>query len=327
MIRGMRAGYERLSGWGLNMFTSEELSELHTATLDVLEHAGLIVMSDEAREIFYSHGCQVDKKTNIVKIPSYLVEDAIKSAPSKILLAGRDPKHDFVMGGRRTAYTTCGTVIKAIDFETGKVRESAVKDVTEAAILTDALDEITILFIPVIPRDVPDVLGDIVAAEINFNKCTKHFQAEVLSVEDTRRVFDMGIAVAGSAEELLKRPICSIVICPVSPLQLGPDFCDVVIETARLGLPLNVLSQALSGATAPVTLAGTLIVQSAEVLGGITLAQLVRRGLPVIYGSSTSPFDLSYVNTPMGSPELGMISAGVAKLAQYYSLPSLVSGT
>lgn len=327
MISGTRAGYEMLYGWGLNMFTNEELSEMHTATLDVLEHAGLMVMSAEAQEIFHSHGCKVDKKTSIVKIPSYLVEDAIKSAPSKIFLAGRDPKNDFVMGGKRTAYTTCGTVIKAVDFDTGEVRESTVKDVTEAAILTDALDEISILFIPVIPRDVPDILGDIVAAEINFNKCTKHFQAEVLSTEDTRRVYDMGVAVAGSAEKLLERPICSVVICPVSPLQLGPEFCDVVIETAKLGLPLNVLSQALAGATGPVTLAGTLIVQSAEVLGGITLAQLVKRGLPVIYGSSTSPFDLSAVNTPMGSPELGMISAGVARLAQYYNLPSLVSGT
>ena len=327
MVSGTRAGYDRLSGWILNMFSNEELGELHKATLEVLEYAGLMVMSNEAREIFYSHGCKVDGDTGIVKIPSYLVEDAIQSAPSKILLAGRDPKNDFIMGGKRTAYTTCGTVIKAIDFESGQVRKSTVKDVTEAAILTDALDEISILFIPVIPRDVPDVLGDIVAAEINFNNCSKHFQAEVLSSEDTRRVFNMGVAVSGSVKELLERPICSVVICPVSPLQLGPDFCDVVIETAKLGLPLNVLSQALSGATGPVTLAGTLIVQSAEVLGGITLAQLVRRGLPVIYGSSTSPFDLSFVNTPMGSPELGMISAGVACLAQYYNLPSLVSGT
>ena len=137
----------------------------------------------------------------------------------------------------------------------------------------------------------------------------------------------MGVAVVGSVEALLERPICSIVICPVSPMQLGPEFCDVVIETAQLGLPLNVLSQALAGATGPVTLAGALIVHNAEVLGGITLAQLVRKGMPVIYGSSTSPLDLRSVISPMGSPELGMLSAAVAKLGQYYDLPCLVSGT
>ncbi len=88
-----------------------------------------------------------------------------------------------------------------------------------------------------------------------------------------------------------------------------------------------VLSMALSGTTTPVTLAGTLIVHNAEVLGGIVLAQLVRKGLPVIYASSTTMFDLSCINVPVGAPELGMMGAAVAKLAQYYNLPSFVAGT
>jgi len=327
MIRGTRAGYDRLSGWGLNTYTEEELDEIHYATMYVLQNTGLQVLNEKAQEIFHSHGCTVDKAKNIVKIPSHLVEDAVKGAPARIQLAARDPKYDFMMGGTRTAYTTCGTVIKALDRKTGQTRNSIKSDVVEAAILADYLDEISILFIPVIPRDCHSELGDIVAADINFNKCTKHFQAETLTIGDTKKVFDMGVAVAGSKEALLERPICSIVICPVSPLQLGEELCDVVITTAELGLPLNVLSQALAGATAPVTLAGTLIVHNAEVLGGITLAQLVRKGLPVIYGSSTSPLDLSNVISPMGSPELGMLSASVAKLGQYYNLPCLVSGT
>jgi len=84
---------------------------------------------------------------------------------------------------------------------------------------------------------------------------------------------------------------------------------------------------ALSGATSPVTNAGTLLTHNAEVLGGITLSQLTRKGAPVIYGSSTTMFDLSCVTAPVGTPEMGLISAAVAKLAQYYNLPSYVSGT
>ncbi|GAI10134.1 unnamed protein product, partial [marine sediment metagenome] len=79
--------------------------------------------------------------------------------------------------------------------------------------------------------------------------------------------------------------------------------------------------------TAPVTNAGTLIVHNAEVLGGITLSQLTNKGAPVIYGSSTTMFDLINVTSPVGTPELSMISAAVAKLAQYYNLPSYVAGT
>ena len=124
-----------------------------------------------------------------------------------------------------------------------------------------------------------------------------------------------------------KRPVCSILICPVSPMQLSPECCEVIVESARLGIPCNVLSEALSGGTAPVTNAGTLLTHNAEVLGGITLSQLTKKGAPVIYGSSTTMLDLTYVNAPVGAPELGMISAAVAKLAQYYNLPSYVAGT
>ena len=94
MIRGTRAPYLELSGFGLNAFTDNELAELHRATLDVLQDAGLMVLNDEAQEIFYSHGCEVDKEKSIVKIPPYLVDEAIRTAPSKVLLAGRNPKYD-----------------------------------------------------------------------------------------------------------------------------------------------------------------------------------------------------------------------------------------
>jgi len=175
---------------------------------------------------------------------------------------------------------------------------------------------------------VPSQVAGFVATETVFSNTSKHFhQGEILSTAAIRRCFDVAVAVAGSAEELRRRPLCSFGICPVSPLQLGREVCEVIIETARLGLPNLILSMALSGATAPVTIAGTLIVHNAEVLGGIVLNQLTRKGSPVIYGSSTCPFDLSIVNTPVGAPETAMISAAVAKLAQYYNLPSWVAGT
>jgi len=137
----------------------------------------------------------------------------------------------------------------------------------------------------------------------------------------------MGAAIAGGAAQMRKRPVCSILICPVSPMQLSPEACEVIIESARLSIPCNILSMALSGGTAPVTNAGTLLVHNAEVLGGITLNQLAKKGAPVIYGSSTTMLDLTLANAPVGAPEMGMISASVAKLGQYYNLPTYVSGT
>jgi len=328
MFRGTRAPYSQLSGLGLSIFSDDELAELHRATLDVLENSGLMVLNDEAQDIFYSHGCKVDKKTNIVKIPPYMVEEAIRSAPSKVLLAGRNPEYDVVLEGTRVAYTTFGVAIKVLDLETGKTRESTNKDLAESSILADAAEGVNVLSQTVTPRDAPPEIEDLVAAETCFANCSKHFHhIDLLSAESVRRFFDMGAAIAGGEEEMRERPVCSVLICPVSPLQLSPEASEVIVESARVGLPCNILSEALSGGTAPVTEAGTLIVHNAEVLGGITLSQLSKKGAPIIYGSSTTMLDLSFVNAPVGAPELGILSAAVAKLGQYYNLPTYVAGT
>lgn len=328
MIRGTRAPYSQLSGLGLNMFTDDELAELHRATLDVLENGGIMVLTDEAQDIFHSHGCKVDKKTNIVKIPPYLVDEAIASAPSKVLLAGRDPKYDIILEGTRVAYTTFGVGINVLDLETGKHRESTNKDLADSAILSDAAEGVDVFTQTVVPRDAPPEIEDLVATETCLTNCSKHFHhVDILSTESVRRFFDMGAAVAGGEEEMRRRPICSILICPVSPLQLSHEACEVIVESARIGIPCNILSMALSGGTAPVTEAGTLLVHNAEVLGGITLSQLSKKGAPIIYGSSTTMLDLILANAPVGAPEMGIISSAVAKLAQYYNLPSYVSGT
>jgi len=100
----------------------------------------------------------------------------------------------------------------------------------------------------------------------------------------------------------------------------------VIIETARLGLPDTVLSMAMAGGSSPVTLAGTLVTHNAEVLAGITLAQLTERGCPVVYGSSTTAMDLRLATAAVGCPELALISAGAAQLARQYRLPSYIAG-
>jgi trimethylamine:corrinoid methyltransferase-like protein len=99
---------EYQGGLGLNLFTNDELEEIHMATLEVLEKTGLLFDDDEALEVLDGGGATIDKNTRIAKLPPYLVEDAIRSAPSKLLLAGRNPKHDFVMESNRVGFTNFG---------------------------------------------------------------------------------------------------------------------------------------------------------------------------------------------------------------------------
>jgi trimethylamine--corrinoid protein Co-methyltransferase len=325
MMRGLRAGYQPLLGCGLNLLSDDELAEIHRATLDVLND---MVLNDEAQEIFYSHGCPVDKKSNIVRIPPYLVEEAIASAPSSLLLGARDPKYDIVLEGARVAYTSFGVAVKVLDLETGKVRESTNRDLAESATLVDAAESADFFLQSITPRDVPPRIADLVAAETCLNYCTKHFShGELLNGESVRRFFDMGVAIAGSAEEMRRRPVCSTVTCTIAPLQLSRETCEVIIESAKLGIPCDIVSEPLAGGTCPVTIAGLLVVHNVEVLGGIVLSQLTRKGASVMYGSTSQTLDLRTGNALVGNPEFALINGAVALQAQYYHLPSYIGGT
>lgn len=328
MKRGFHAGLNERRGFSINMFSPDELEEIHSATLEVLEQAGIRVFSDEALDILDGAGATVERSTNTVRFPQYLVDDAIRSAPRNVLLAGRDPKNDMILEGRRVGFTNFGAGVMIVDPYSGELQETTKKDVGRTALVCDALDSVDIYSSAVVGRDMPEISVDLHEAEAFLSNTTKHCQhIDLTGGSGARGFLEMGAAIAGSSEELRRRPVISALVCPVSPLQLHTNTCEIIIEFARAGVPVNILSMAMSGASAPITLAGTLVTHNAEVLAGIVLAQATRKGAPVIYGSSTTTFDLTYVTAPVGAPELGMINAGVAELSNFYNLPSYVAGT
>ena len=155
---------------------------------------------------------------------------------------------------------------------------------------------------------------------------TKPISGGAQDGDAVHRTVDMLAAVQGSKDAVRERPMMVMGTCPVSPLKLVKDFCEIVIESARVGLPSCVLSMAMAGGSSPVTLAGTLVTHNAEVLAGIVLGQLTERGSKQLYGSSTTAMDLRLVAASVGTPECALISAGAAQLARQYRLPSYIAG-
>lgn len=325
MKRNLRAGFRQYGGFGLNVLSDDELYAIHCATLDVLWHTGVRITSKEAQDIFDAGGAIVERSTNTVRIPPYVAEDAIKSAPSTVLLAARNPKNDFVIESNRTGFTNFGEGINIIDLFTKKYRPSNKQDVADTARMCDAMSEIDVYERAVSAQDVPPLVAPLHEAQVAFKNTSKHLFMGCGNGKNLRTLVKMGEAVVGK-ENFKKRPIYSSIVCPTSPLQLVPECCEVIIESARAGITCNILSMALSGGSSPVTLAGTLITHNAEVLSGIILSQLTCKGSPVIYGSSTTIMDMKSTTAAVGAPELGMINGAVAKLAQYYLLPSWVAG-
>jgi trimethylamine--corrinoid protein Co-methyltransferase len=326
MKRNLQAGARRNAALRLEVFTEADLDDIHRATLEVLERTGVWVEGDEALDIFADGGCRVDRETRVVKIPAHIVEDTIRDTPATIRLCGRDPKNDVVLEAGRVGFTNFSAGIMVLDPRTGEYRESRTQDVADLARMTDYLSEIDTFEHAVEGRDAPEATLAVRDTALGLLNTTKCVGTGALSTYDVDAIVRMGAAVVGGEDQLRERPVVYFCECPVSPLKITKDAGEVIIGAARHGIPNNVISMAMAGASSPITLAGTLVTHNCEVLASLTLAQLTERGAPSIYGSSTTAIDLRFAAASVGSPELSLINAAVAQLAQRYKLPSFVAG-
>ncbi|MBT3387497.1 MAG: hypothetical protein HN417_06165 [Desulfobacula sp.] len=326
MKRNFHAGRQLGSGLSLNILTRDELEEIHYGTLEVLNETGIFVEDENAMDLFEKGGAVVDRETKIVKIPSYMVEDAIRSAPPKVVLYGRDPKHDIVLENTRVYFTNFSEGVMVNDPYTGENRPPVKSDLIDSAKVIDALPEMDFCEKALGAHDVNQNTVPLHNAEAYLTHTTKHCAFGPGNGKFLKKIIKMGEAIAGGVDEFKKRPLVSFTTCPVSPLKLISDCCEIIMEAAKNNVVCNILSMAMAGGTSPVTLAGTLVNHNAEVLSGITLAQLTRKGTPVIYGSSTTAMDLKLASASVGTPECAVISGAVARLARYYALPSYVAG-
>jgi trimethylamine--corrinoid protein Co-methyltransferase len=326
MQRRLKAGKNRNSGFSLNLMTDDEIHEIHLATLHTLKNTGVFVENEKALEIYHGAGCTVDAKTKTVKIPPYVVEDAIYTAPATFVAYGRHPESDVALEDNRVTFTNFGEGIMFVDPETGEHRDTTKKDIEMASRLIDYLENVETYERAMCSHDKPPEVQAIHNAEASLTNTTKHHWLGPVNGFQLEKIVDICAAITGSREKLRERPLLSFTTCPISPLKLTDHHCEIIMGAARHGMGVNVIGMAMSGGSGPVHLAGTLVVQNCEVLASLVLSQLSQKGVPFMYGSSTCPLDLRRATATVGSPETGMISAAVARLARYYSLPCFVAG-
>ena len=315
-------------GWnfGLNVMDKASMERIHAATLKVLAEEGIKTNCKMALEIYAAGGCDVNAREGRVKIPARIVEAAIDSAPSSILFAARDGENDFMMEGSAVHFCNFSKGVNVVDVFTGEYRPSTLEDQKNVALIVDALGEYDLLDVAVETRDMPDEIANLASYETMVTNCGKHSGQSAHSKRESEILIDMAAAVVGGKENLKKRPIASTVVCPTSPLTISNETTEPIIVYAQNNMPCTVLSMVMAGSTAPVTLAGTLVIHNAEVLAGIVLGQLANKGAPNLYGSSTTILDLKTAAVTVGCPELAMLGAAVAKMARFYNLPSYIAG-
>ena len=254
------------------------------------------------------------------------MEECAFWAPRSIVYDADDPDKDYLAEPNRVGFTTFGGCINVVDPHSRAIRPATKKDCGEVARVCDYLDEICVVTRSVNSTDVPAGALSVHNLDAVLRNTGKHIFLGVDSPRSLEVMIELASAAAGGRDNFIKRPNFTPSICPLSPLILPENSCNVIISCARSGLGVLMLPMALSGGTSSATLAGTLVTHNTEVLSGIILAQLTKKGVPCTYGSTSTILDLRFGTSAIGSPEYGMINASIAKLAQYYRLPSYVGG-
>lgn len=318
--------FKKFHGGSFKVFKDAEVKAVHEATVELLQNVGIKMHNKTARQIFHDQGADVNQESGVVKIPRAMLEDAIASTPSRLVLCGREEKNDLVLEGANVYLGTGGTVLNTLDLDTGTKRLTEVRDVAGYAKMADALDNIAFFVINCYPNDV-----DIEAVDLNrfyhaLANTSKHVMGGIYTMKGLKRVIKMAEEIAGSPAKLKERPFVSFITLMMSPLLMEVTYTDFLIEVVKRGLPIATPSEPLAGANSPVTLAGTIALNNAESLGGVTLAQLINRGNPTIYGSTSSIMDMRSGTYMAGSIESALINAGCAQMAQYYKIPIYGTG-
>lgn len=316
-----------LPGGQYKVISEKDIIKIHETSLKVFAEVGVKVKLPEALELFETHGAKVDKDSRVAKIEPAMVTEWIQKAPSTILLCGREENGDLdcEIGGDNVYFGTGGTALNVQDPGSNDARRSTLEDVVNMARLVDALDNIHFYMLNVYPNDLNGQDVDVNRFGAALNRTRKHIMGGVYTVEGVQNVIKMAEFIAGSPDKLRERPFISMVTCVISPLTLDEAYARLTMEAARNRIPVVVPSEPLCGATAPMTLAGNLVIQNVDSLAGVMLAQMTSPGTPTLYGCISSITDLRDMKYLSGAVEMGLMNAASAQMARFYGLPIYVT--
>jgi trimethylamine--corrinoid protein Co-methyltransferase len=267
----------------LHILSDQQLEQLQSATLEILEEVGVHCPSEMALEIYAENGAEVDFESQIVKLPPEVTLEAMSHAPRFYTMGARSAAHDLRLDGTAMYCATDGCGTKTIDFVTRQRRASVKDDVAKMARVTDYLSSMAFYWPIVSAQDFP-ATAPLHELDASFNNTVKHLQTETVMGEATARyAVEMAKVVAADETTMRERPPLSSLICTIAPLAQDVGGMESALVFAEAGLPVGFMSMATSGSTAPATVAGTIAVADAEMVAAMVLIQMAYPGAPVYH--------------------------------------------
>jgi len=303
----------------LSVLSPAQIEQIHQATLELLERTGFQVTHPRALEMLHGAGARVDGKR--VRLPAWMVENAIRAAPSRVVLGNRKGERTVFLEGDKYWYGPSVDCIDYLDPMTDERRRFTSDDCRVTATLADVLPNYSWVMTIGMADDVPPDIADRVVARQVFTYTEKPLVFCCKDLRSVRDIYDMALVIAGGEEKFRQAPTIVHYSEPISPLVYYDPAVDKILYCAESGIPLINFPAPQGGSTAPATFAGEVVQASAESLSGLVMAQLARPGASFIYGAFSTIMDMRTTIFSYGAPEMSLMTAAMAQMAQHYRLP------
>ena len=308
-----------------SVLSSEQIRHIRNASLAILERVGVIVPHDEILRRFADSGAQVDFAAQRVRIPADLVTRSVASAGKQFAIYGRDLSLTARFGVGARNYNSIGGEAHWVDEPGGARRFATLGDVETAARFVDALDCINVVGSMADPHELPVSFRCVEVTAAMIRNTTKPITFWFHDRPSARFLVDMTIALRGDRDSAERYPLFYPLMEPISPLRFPFHGIDLLFETARVNMPVQIGPMAQMGLSAPGTLAATMAQENAEILAGVCITQLVRPGMPVCYGGICHAFDMRTTQMIFSGPEQAIFGVAMTHLGKSYGLPVYIN--
>lgn len=307
-----------------NVLTPDQVSAVHDHTMKILAEIGVEFGYEPALEVFRKHGQRVEGKK--VYFQREFVEAQVKKAPAQFTLHARNPENNLTCGGENIIYMP-GYGAPFVHEADGTRRNATMADYDNFVKLAGASKNLHMTGGTVVePTDVDDPIRHLKMMYSHIKNSDKCFMGSASGREKAQDSIELAALLFGGKDVIKEKPALICLINSVTPLKYDDRMLGALMAYTEAGQAIVIASLVMSGSTGPATMAGALALQNAEVLAGITLAQSVNPGTPVVYGSTSAITDMSSGSLAIGNPEGALFTSASAQLARFYGVPSRGGG-
>ncbi|MGA9351182.1 MAG: trimethylamine methyltransferase family protein [Anaerolineae bacterium] len=306
----------------LELLDRETIERILAEARELLWDPGVRIHSDEALQLVADAGATVDFASRVAKIPPKLVDEALETVPPSFYLHDSEGNPVVHYGDDDVQFDPGSAAIEILDYGATKSRKPVTADFVAYIKLAEVLPELDAVSTALVCSDVPKSMADLYRLYLVLRYARKPVITGAFAVETWYIMKDLLVAVVGSEEALAAKPVAVFDVCPSPPLLWSQITCQNMIDCALSGIPAELVSMPLAGATGPATLIGSVVQHAAESLSGITIHQLAKAGSPIVWGGSPAAFDMRTGTPPMGAIETLMMDCAYVQIGKYLGLPT-----